>query len=1073
MRFPGLSRFSLFVLCIAFCGTGSSPCLAFQNDSLEFNRDIRPILADKCFHCHGFDVKHREADLRLDDPISALAERNGSHAIVPGKPDESQLVIRVLSSDEANRMPPVASHKVLSDSEKNLLRRWVAEGAHYSKHWAFIPPRKADLRLQEIDYPNELWRRSPMDAIILRGLHDTRLPYQTRTSPEKWYRRAALDLTGLAPSPIEVDRFLKTVSDRGEAAYGEMIDELLASPRFGERMAQEWMDAARYADTHGFNNDTERSMWRWRDWVINAFNDNVPYDQFLVKQLAGDLLPNPTLDDLIATGFCRNHVINSEGGIIDEEYRNEYVVDRVRTLGTSILGLTLECARCHDHKYDPLTQKDYYQLYAFFNQVDEIGEDGRDRNAFPFVISPTKEQQDAIASLQSKRQDIEAKIDASIVDSLHAFRSERTSEKVQAPEVSFGYESPVGSDARLLLKGNFVIENTIFGPSYQAKDNKSTMELEIPTKEASITAPWSFSTWIRWSGLSTKLLSSANLEVDKSSSGYGRGLSIEIDDEGHVGVQLGVRIPAYALNAVSVLQLPKDEWTHVLVTYAGKGRPTSVRVCIDGQLSDMVARVDGMSSRDKYNHPRNPRLLASYSKDSSTDSSVLASFRWSPTVVDRKDVRDKIVAVKRAYLDRLAKRTEQQERRWVIMSLLDLRSSSADANFRADWDAREELNSSVQQFLSESATTMVMREIGRKRETHVLYRGQYNAPRERVEPNVPESLLAEWPASAPKNRLGLAKWLTRPDHPLTSRVAVNRFWQQVFGVGLVKSSEDFGLQGEYPPQKELLDWLARDFVDSGWNVKRFFKQLLLSETYRQESSAERDRFMVDPENRYLGRGPRVRLNAESIRDHLLQCGGLLKHRLGGPSVFPVQPADLYKGIVVDAAYEGTKWGKSQGEDLFRRSLYTFWKRTVPFPMLNVFDAPDREFCIARRSTTNTPLQALTLLNEPSMVAAAQGLARRVVAETNRLPDELAALGLAFRIATGRNMNWRERDELAKLYLVMYKDFESDTSSASRWLTNAFTSDSSGALPDADPIRMAALAAVCNVILNLDETITKD
>ncbi|HEU0123578.1 MAG TPA: DUF1553 domain-containing protein [Bryobacteraceae bacterium] len=929
--------------------------LLAQDARLDYGRDVRPILSENCFHCHGQDGKRRMAGLRLDVPGTALHKVEG----------------RISASNPALRMPPASSNRKLTDAQIATLNRWIAEGGAYSQHWAFQPPvRPAG---DSIDY------------FVRKRLEKEGLKPNPPASPETWLRRVSLDLTGLPPTPAELGSFAKDAKNKGEAAYKAAVDRLLQSPRYGERMAMDWLDVARYADTHGFNNDSTRSMWRWRDWVIDAFNSNMRYDRFLTEQLAGDLLAQPTLDQRIATGFGRNHVINSEGGIIEEEYRVEYVADRVRTLGMAWLGLTLECAKCHDHKYDPISQKDHYRFFAFFNNVPEFGEDGRVANAVPQMPAPTKDEQRRLAALE-----------AAIAKRAARSKPTTLAALTVAPGTGLAETNPVP-----LSKHGAV----------------------------------SFGMWLRpgAAGQDTPLFTSIDYKKNSAAVGFGRGIELRL-----VGSELEFRycdrLPAYSIRVQTVgAGLTADTARHVALVYEGAANSPDamramaawVRLYVDGREVETRVLNDGLAMPDAKSDKPSPVKL----KPLPIAGEIKEPQFWSKALTS-----DEVRA--------LAGRKE------------------ADLELEMLREQRLALQRNV-------AMVMVMEELpGKPRETHVLLRGQYNMPGERVEPGVPETLLGPWPAGAPKNRLGLAQWLTKPDHPLTARVVVNRFWQQFFGLGLVKTSDNFGMQGEFPSHPELLDWMAREFIDSGWNVKALVEKIVLSQTYRQDAAGTRENFARDPENRLLSRGPRFRLPAEVIRDQSLFVAGLLKEQVGGPSVFPYQQKDLYKGIVVAADYPGTRWIESKGDGLHRRSMYTFWKRTVPHPTMTVFDAPDREFCIVRRSNTNTPLQALTLLNDPIFVEAARKLAERAYREGGKRTEERMAY--AFRLATGRAPDTMELQTLQATYERMVTAYRADEKAA-KALLGVGDAAVDGKIPTAE---LAAYTAVANLILNMDEVITK-
>ncbi len=973
------------------------------------------------------------ANLRLDTFEGATAK----HALIPGKPEESPVYQRITSTNKGRQMPPPTSNRRLTPEQIATLKRWIAEGGQYAQHWAFVPPSR----------PAVPTAAEPIEYFVTQRLTAEKLTLSPPATPAAWLRRVTLDLTGLAPTPAEVDAFVK------KPDYAAAVDRLLASPHYGERMATDWLDVARYADTHGFNNDSSRTMWRWRDWVIEAFNRNLPYDRFITEQLAGDLLPNPTLDQRIATGFGRNHVINSEGGIIDEEYRVEYVADRVRTLGMAWLGLTLECARCHDHKYDPITQRDHYRFYAFFNNVPEMGEDGRVSNAVPLMRAPTAAQQARLKQLDTLIAKYSHQVD----------ERRRRSYKLEPVPVT----PPTGAALELNCEApkDFKLAEGIAGQACEVGTGQPTISLELAKRN-----PLTMSVWLRPAAgdRDAALLSTIDYSKNPAAVGYGAGTEFRLVD-GELEFRSGQRLPAYSMVVRSQgAKLLPGQWHHVALRYHGaegsklmRADANWVRMFVDGQELPIRILNDGASMPAANEKPSMQRFRVGWDNHGSryggrfddlmlftralSEAEIAAQFasralpyaaaQKSPTEVEASWLRD-------AYLARHDKKYQQ--------------ANQALTQARAEWLTLQR----------ESPTIMVMEELAQPRQSHLLLRGAYDMPGEKVSPEVPEALLGAWPAGAPKNRLGLAQWLTKPDHPLTSRVVVNRFWQQFFGQGLVKTSENFGVQGESPSHPELLDWLARDFVDSGWNVKALVKRIVLSNVYRQDSSASKELVAKDPENRLLARGPRFRLPAETIRDQALQISGLLTEQLGGPSVFPYQPAGLYKGIVVAADYPGTVYNESQGPDLYRRSLYTFWKRTVPHPTMTVFDAPDREFCIVRRSTTNTPLQALTLLNDPIFVEAARKLAERALREGGQ--QDADKLAYAFRLATGRAPDATEQNVLQQTLTRMRATYSQDTKAATDLLSVGAAPRPAGLAPE----ELAAYTAVMNLILNLDEVITK-
>lgn len=1047
---------------------------AAEERRLSFNRDIRPILSENCFHCHGQDPKQREAELRLDLREEAIRDLGGYAAIVPGKPEQSELLMRLTSHDRDEVMPPPKSNRQVTAAQIEVLRQWIAQGAEYEKHWAFLPPVRPGLPAVK----EEAWSRSGIDRFVLARLEAESLSPAPEAKPETWLRRASFDTTGVAPTPAEADSFLADVAARGEAAYGAAVDRLLSSPRFGERQAIDWLDAARYADTHGFNNDSARSMWRWRDWVIDAFNGNQPYDQFITEQLAGDLLPDASVEQRLATGFGRNHVISSEGGIIDEEYRVEYVADRVRTTSMAWLGLTTECARCHDHKFDPITQRDYYRFFAFFNQVPENGEDGRVSNAPPLMPAPTQEQS---ARLKEQEQEL-ARLDAQAEEHRRAWgwddqarplvenKAESAAAVVPAEDLVFHLTCDAAEakeKAWSFPGGAPAVAEGIVGQAWTPVNGKPLARIEGSQVKFDHPAGVTLAVWISpASDISRDVPLISNQKGGNPAAGdYGRGQELRLVD-GEIEFRMNVRFPAYAVRIVSEGAAIRPEvWQHIALTYdvpkvMRGARAETVRMFVDGRevrTRTLTDGFDGGPSGAAYllgadAVPKGPRFRG-----------AMDDLRVYKRALAEKEVQAVFAAAALPYalLQKAAGKAGTAELAWLrdcVLTAQDGEAAKVFAQRSELWQRYLELRRSL-------PTAMVMADMSPARPTFLLSRGQYDAHGPQVEPGALEELLVPWPEGAPRNRLGLARWLTRPDHPLTARVVVNRFWHQLFGTGLVKTLEDFGFQGEWPSHPELLDLLAREFIDSGWDVKALFRQLLLSATYRQSSDAAPELIARDPENRLLARGPRVRLPAELIRDHALSVSGLLTERIGGPSVFPDQPTDLYKGVVVGTNYPGSQWVNSAGGDLYRRSLYTFWKRTVPHPVMLAFDAPEREFCAVRRSRTNTPLQALVLMNEPALLEAARHFAARVLREGGG--EEAARLALAFRMATGRSPTPAESDVLIRSLARFRDSFRSDAEGAKAFAKEAGVESG---LPAEE---IASYAALAHLILNLDETITKN
>jgi hypothetical protein len=994
----GFYQFSLIVLACA--AVASAPASAA--DKIQFNRDIRPILSDACFACHGPDEKSRQAELRLDLSESAFSMREERSAIVAGDPQKSELIRRVTSRDPDVKMPPPDSGHAVTPQQIELLRKWIAEGAEWQKHWSLLPPVRPSLP----DIDDHTWPAQPLDSFILARLRKEKLSHSPAADKPTLLRRVTFDLTGLPPTLAELNDF--GASDAPDA-YEQQLDRLLASPRYGERMAGPWLDAARYADTSGYQSDGERYMWRWRDWVIDAYNRGMPFDQFTIEQIAGDLLPNPTLEQRIATGFHRNHRGNAEGGIIPEEYAAEYVADRVETTGTVWMGLTIGCARCHDHKFDPLPTKDFYRLAAFFNNVPEKGRAVKVGNSPPFISAPTKQQQARMQELQAELRNAWRKwAEVEYVES-------QTAWETQAKDLPENYFP----DRRLIK--TWKIEEPSFAGD-RVIDAGDLADFGYFDK-------FTLSAWVK---LPDKK-SGGTIISRMTDMPEGDGYQFAI-----VGGKLQLNLVKRWLDDSTRVQthatIPLGRWVHVAATYDGSRLAAGIRLYIDGNhhLSDVL--LDELNQTFNAKQPvrigggGGPAMtFRGELREARIDADWLAAneMLWLATDDTLAEIRG---------LDRF-KRTRGQAaklRHYFLEHGTSEEVRTAYMKFRSALYRLQDFEESL-------PTVMVMQEMPAPRETFILRRGQYDQPGERVTYGVPEALSA-WPKKAPQNRLGLARWLVSPEHPLTARVQVNRIWQLHFGIGLVKTAEDFGSQGEWPSHPELLDWLATEWPARGWDVKWLQRQLLTSSTYRQSSRTTPELRERDPENRLLARGPRQRLSAEQIRDQALFTSGQLVEQLGGPSVRPWQPPGLWKELT-----GGTDYEPGAGADLIRRSLYTFWKRTIAPPNMIALDAPSREYCTVRSSRTNTPLQALTLLNEPTFADAAAGLARRALTLDKRTDGN--RLAWAFQSCTSRPPT---ADELVILEHGLQKQ---------------------RALSKGNEV--ASFTAVMRVILNLDETLHKN
>jgi mono/diheme cytochrome c family protein len=966
---------------------------------VDFAREVRPILSDACFHCHGPDEAKREAKLRLDTPEGLYRTLDGVTVVTPGRPEASELILRVLSQDRDEVMPPRKAVRQLQPAEIETLRRWVAEGAPYGQHWAFAPMQ-------------------PYDA---QASIDTFLPaHGPEASPARLARRLAFDLTGLPPTLEQIDRLATASGESHKAQAEKLIDELLASPRFGEHLAADWMDVARFADTHGYQMDAPRPMWPWRDWVIDAFNRNLPFDQFVTWQLAGDLLPGATQEQKLATAFNRLHMQNEEGGIVEEEFRVAYVVDRVNTFATAFLGLTMECARCHDHKYDPLTQRDFFSLFAFFQNIDEAGQNPYtgfvNDMPEPTLLLSTPEQQ---AKLTTLAQQIAAK------------EAEWPALVATAPR---GASDP----APALLAGEVLrCEFESLDKQAPAKPHESPVLIEGKTGRAALldgengfTFPglgnfhraqeFSLSLWLRPARHVPRavVVHHTRAPVDAGSRGYELLL-----ENGRAVFSLNHLWPGNALRVITRQPLAENAWTHLTATYDGSSRASGVQIFINGQRAALEIVRDGLT---KDITPGNGELTIGHRfRDTGFKGGAVDDFRVFNRALTAREAAQ------------LAGHEEDSETARFEHFLATAYEPAR--KWRTELAA---LRDAQRKYIQPIPEIMVMRELPQPKRAFILQRGAYDAPGLEVTADTP-AVLPPFPQDAPRNRLGLARWLLDPEHPLMARVTVNRLWQMMFGTGLVETAENFGTQGAPPANQALLDWLARDFVAHGWNVKRTLKQIALSAAYR---AANR---------------PARRLSAEMLRDQALAVSGLLVEKIGGPSVKPYQPPGLWEEIAMGKP----RYEQDKGEALHRRSLYTFWKRTVPPPAMMTFDAADRSNCSVRRQSTSTPLQALALLNDVQIVEAARHLATRMLHQSGTPAEQVA---WAFRTVTSRLSTDKETAILVRLFEEQRDFFAQDAAAATKLLAFGET-PADPKLPAAD---LAAGTVLALAVLNHDEAVMR-
>lgn len=1018
---------------------------------IVFNRDIRPILSDKCFHCHGFDEKERKAGLRLDLRAEAMKPaESGAVALVPGNVEQSELIARIVATAGDDIMPPAKMHKPVTEAEAALLRQWVAEGAEYQGHWAFEKVARAD-----VPSFNPAWAgRSAVDAFLFARLAKEGLAPSAQADVPTLIRRLYLDLTGLPPPPDVIQKTLAKLPAGADlaaqdAALDALVEDLLASPHYGEHMAREWLDFARYADSHGFQTDSSRSMWPWRDWVISAYNRNLPFDQFTLQQIAGDLMPGSGQQELIATGFNRNHRINGEGGIIAEEWRIENIIDRVETTSFTWLGLTMNCARCHDHKYDPITQKDFYSMFAFFNNIGESGtiqgasnRSGGNSDPIMRVMAPAQE-----AEMERLRQEV-----------VMAEKAAAEQRKLLPGLVAEWEEASAGSFSDRVemwspLEPSQVVSKLKDGGAKLTRQADGSYLASGPNPDKDI---YLYDAPLPQAGVSGLLLECfADPSLPEQSLGrYSNGNFVLTDFDVYVQ-KPGGRPERLAL-ARAEADYSQRGYEIANVVKKGRGK---------GWAIDGNTRKENRKALFVLEQPIRPApgaMLLLRLRHEAIRGHNIGRFRISTTALPASAIKldgaASLVALKAALGTPAARRTQEQRR-----TITDHYLATVDSPVRRASQQVERLKKALTTFEEKLPTTMVMREAAQPRDAFILTRGEYDKPGAKVEMAVP-AWLNPMPQGAPLNRLGLAQWLVDPANPLTSRVWVNRAWERFFGVGLCKTTENFGSQAEYPVHPELLDWLATEFVRQGWDMKQMVRLMVNSRAYRQSSKVTPALLEKDPDNRLLARGPRFRLSGEAVRDQALAIGGLLVPKVGGPSVRPYMPEGVWD--------ETSKYGDlrgyvaDRGDGLYRRSLYTIWKRTAAPPTMLLFDAPTREICTVKRSRTNTPLQALALLNEVTFVEAARGLAQ-IMMKSAATPEERIRHG--HLRATARPLD-------PEALRVLMQGFETRLAHYRKHPDEARRAIGHGASPpdsSLDPAELAAYAGTATILLNLDRVITRD
>ena len=1019
-------------------------------EEIDYNRDVKKILSDKCFACHGPDAKKQKADLRLDIGSFAFSKKteSGLKAIVPGNAGKSEMVHRILSADPEYRMPTPEFHVELTAYEKAMLIKWIEDGAEYKPHWAFVAPEKK--RAPSVE--NDEWVRNDIDKFIAREQELRRLKPSLEADKETLIRRLSFDIRGIAPTPAEVQAFLRSTDPK---AYEKMVDGFLASAHYGERMAAYWLDVARFADSHGYLDDKHRDMSPWRDWVISAYNRNLPFDKFITWQLAGDLLPNATQEQILATGFNRNHKQNSEAGVIDEEFRVEYVTDRTNTLGTALMAMTLGCAKCHDHKYDPVSQKDYFSLFAFFNSTFEKGSPNYgDDNVVPGpTLMLTKPEEDRQINVLHNRLKGLEKAEQRRRDSLEKAHA-AGGDAVVSASLAKKLRTRVDFDALIKTKddaGMFVnrydaklnpgFRKAEFGNGISGKSLRYNVQTKVVFPATKVGYyerhdPFAVSLWVKVAEdypLATVFYSSENHRY-----GY-QGYDLLLL-KNRLNVRLSHSFPHDAISVISKEAIPKNQWNHVLFSYDGSSRASGVKIYLNGR--EQLYEV-------QYDH-----LTKNIQQHYSIHKGGLSGLSFGEKVLDKSMPGGEIDEFQLFY----GTITSSEARYLYERKPLSVNSKPEADTLSALYLTRAELN----RLYDGAKEVMVMGDLPVPRQTYVLNRGVYDQHGAKVAPATPASILP-FDASMPKNRLGLSQWLFDERNPLTARVAVNRIWQLVFGKGLVVTSDDFGNQGALPSHPELLDHLAIWYREIGWDTKALLRYIFLSATYRQSSIAEQEIRKADPENKWLTRSPRYRYPAEMLRDNALHVAGLLSAKIGGPSVYPYQPAGLWEELS-DKVWR-YQYTLSEGEDLYRKSIYTVRKRTSVVPFLQIFDASDRSACTVKRQVSSSPMQSLAMLNDPQIVEAARWIGYRMLTEGGSTDG--SRLRYVYALVTGRAPRPAELAAMGRMWkedMQMYR-VQADKRKALLLVGSKQTCD-------VDEVMLAAGTHLALSLLNTDEFLTR-
>ena len=1045
---------------------------------VDFQRDVRPILSDNCFRCHGPDESTRRVRLRLDTEEGAFGPRPSGHAVVAGDVEASLLYQRITHEDERLRMPPPAlSTRSLTPEQVDILKRWIDEGASWDQHWSFKPIR----RYPPPTVTDQAWAETPLDRFVLARLEAEGLQPAPEADKPTLARRVSLDLTGLPPDPDLLTAFL---SDDSDDAYDRLVDRLLASKHWGEHRGRYWLDAARYADTHGIHIDNYREMYPYRNWVIQALNDNKPFDEFTVEQVAGDLLPNPTLDQLVATGFQRNNITTNEGGVVPEEYEAIYAKDRAETIGGVFLGLTVGCATCHDHKFDPIQQREFYAMTAFFRNTTQYVMDGNVSDPPPILVVPEESDRQLWHDLREEAADNETEITARVTSVDDTFREWLTTgehrtlqtpledsaqrmrlilDNASRPEFELdGARHPVTLEAGARIgDGPAGQPGLLFGEASWA---------ELPSVPIDTDTPFSMALWIYQPETEGNFVVAGQYDPAQDSRGWAMSINsrqLAFRLVGEEDPESGQR-PSARVAPSNLERMPPGEWTHIVITHDGTGERAGLNVYRDGEVveasgSEYFARALGSIRTDR------PLELG---RGVTLSRSELDMRHFTGGGIADLRVFDRPLTAQEAKVVSLWPTLEgARDKDPATLTLAERDAlklyflSAKDGDYKRLLARSQEIEREWREMRRRGGVTHVMHErADTEPEAHILFRGMYDQPRDRVAAGTP-AVLPPMAETAPRNRLGLAQWLVDKDNPLTSRVTVNRFWQQIFGTGLVASSEDFGAQGDTPTHPELLDWLAREFQDSGWDVKRFFRMLVTSATYRQSAAVTAEKLELDPQNRLVSRGPRFRMDAEMVRDYALAASGLLTPTIGGPSVRPYQPDGVWSTVAMPQS-NTRLYTQDDGDKLYRRSLYTFWKRSAPPPAMQIFNAPTREHSVVRRERTNTPLQALVTMNDPQLVEASRYLAQRAIREGGAEFDQ--RLDFVTTRLVARSFSERERSIARRTYDRLLETYQDDDVAAERLLNVGDSAPDTG-IPVAES---AAWTMVVNQLMNLDEVINK-